>query len=858
VPLASLSAPTVGLVIFGLLGWIVAALLFLRRKVTAAPSDGDGRTKLENYQLILDTLDRSNVLLWWAHVTRRGSDFEWSFRTPPQIESNPIYRLASLAGKGGLWNDSQAPDNERTKRVACEALLSGADGYQQQFRIVGSGDVHWLSEEVVIRPAGPGEWKLAGVVVDATKRHEAEEGRKATEAQLEQLLSAADCLLWQAYVSGDPAERSSWEMFLPASILYQRIFGENSVPSKEALWNRKTVPEWDEVNRVSREAILAGHSHFDQEFRVEGRGKTFRLHEHVSVTKLEPDRWSLVGVIVDITRLKETEQELARARDAALESSRIKSEFLANMSHEIRTPMNGVIGMTGLLMDTELKPEQREYAETIRLSAESLLTIINDILDFSKIEAGKLSFEIVDFDLVETVEGALDMFAERARHKGIELACEIPPDLPRRLRGDPGRLRQVITNLISNAIKFTEKGEVVLRVTKDSETESDVVIGISIRDTGIGIAPEVQARLFQAFTQADASTTRRFGGTGLGLAISRQLVQMMGGTIGVRSEPGQGSTFWFTACIEKQTGPSEPAPSIYFRDLFDLRVLVVDDNATNRQILRHQLFAWKMQKGSAANGHEALEMLRATAKEGKPYDLALLDMQMPEMDGMTLAREIKADPAIRSTRLIILTSMGYMHTQDELRAAGVDAYLVKPVKQSRLFDCLISVLGRATAENVFAKPQAEAKQDLPNDELQRVRRAKILLAEDNAVNQKVALAQLRGLGFSADAVSNGIEALNALAQVPYDIILMDCQMPEMDGYEASQAIRQAERDAKATWRVPVRIVAMTANAMSGDREKCLAAGMDDYLSKPVSKTELQSALLRWNAAILGAKGVESV
>jgi CheY-like chemotaxis protein len=366
-----------------------------------------------------------------------------------------------------------------------------------------------------------------------------------------------------------------------------------------------------------------------------------------------------------------------------------------------------------------------------------------------------------------------------------------------------------------------------------------------VKDTGIGIPPDIQARLFQAFTQADNSTTRRFGGTGLGLAISKQLVEMMGGRIGVKSEPGKGSTFFFSARLEKQTGPAEPAPSIYFRDVFDLRVLVVDDNATNRQILRHQLYAWKMQKGSAANGFEALDLLRTAAADGKPYDLALLDMQMPEMDGMTLARSIKADPAIRSTRLIILTSMGYMHTQDELKAAGVDAYLVKPIKQSRLFDCLVNVLGKSAAEHVFTKPSKGEAPAAETPAAPAQHPARILLAEDNIVNQKVALAQLRGLGFAADAVANGHEVLSALRQVPYDIIFMDCQMPEMDGYEAARLIRQEEKSAKVNWRAPVRIVAMTANAMTGDREKCLAAGMDDYLSKPVRKAELQSALIRW-------------
>ena len=565
-----------------------------------------------------------------------------------------------------------------------------------------------------------------------------------------------------------------------------------------------------------------------------------RLPVRLSVTALPDEHGQptgYLGVADDITERKIYEAELARARDAALESARLKAEFLANMSHEIRTPMNAVIGLSHLLLDTRLTPHQRELAETVSNSGEALLTIINDILDFSKIEAGKLDFESREMDLRETVESTLDLLAKPARLKGLEMASLVYRDVPTRLRGDPGRIRQVLTNLVGNAIKFTDQGEVIIRVTKDSETENQAVLRFAISDTGIGIPPEAQERLFQAFSQADGSTTRKYGGTGLGLAISKQLVELMGGRIGVESVPGQGSTFWFIARFDKQpaSAPLAPAPAT---SLDRVRILLVDDNPTNRQILHHQMQNWGLRDESVARGAEALAVLRRAAAAGDPFLLALLDMQMPEMDGLELARLIKADPAIAATRLILLTSTGVRLSPEEQRGAGLEECLVKPVKESSLLDCLVSTL--AGARPIVAWPA-------PLEDAPVRAQARVLLVEDNPVNRQVAMLQLQKLGCAAAAVNDGREALEILQRAGHDIVLMDVNMPEMDGYETAREIRRREAVARPSPgpAAAVYIIALTANAMQGTREKCLAAGMNDYVTKPVRLAELREAMERW-------------
>jgi two-component system, sensor histidine kinase and response regulator len=664
------------------------------------------------------------------------------------------------------------------------------------------------------------------------ERKVAEEQLRSTDARLKRATRGANDGLWEL----DVGTREMW-----VSPRFAEMFGfeqQEFIGARQTFFDIVHAEDVAHLREAIERSIREGAA-VDVEVRAKTRAGETRWYRVRGALERDSAGMPLTvsGSQRDINQRQQYALALLEATETAAAASKAKSQFLANMSHEIRTPMNGVIGMIELLLETPLNPMQLDYAETVRDSASALLTVINDILDYSKVEAGKLDLEMLDMDMRDTVEDVARLLAIQAHAKGLEVIALIDPSLPNLVHGDAGRLRQVLLNLGGNAVKFTQKGEVSIECKVARKDEQGVVVRCEIRDTGVGIPAARVNALFTAFTQVDASTTRRFGGTGLGLSIVKRLVELMGGEVGVSSVEGAGSTFWFTARLGVALGTpmARPAPSIALRGQ---RIVVVDDNATNRKVLMGQLSLCGMDAVCASSADEALSLMRHAAAAGRPFEVALLDHQMPGCDGATLGTTIQTEEALRGARLILLTSSGQRGDGRLFSELGFAGYLLKPVTHRDLTDCLTMVLGTQAEGWRMSTQPIVTRHALRS---QRVREAHhILLAEDNLVNQKVACRILEKLGFRVDVAADGQAAFNAWQSGRYDLILMDCQMPVMDGYETTRKIREQESGAK---HIP--IIALTAHAMKGADNECRAAGMDEYLSKPIDREQLRQALDRW-------------
>jgi PAS domain S-box-containing protein len=667
------------------------------------------------------------------------------------------------------------------------------------------------------------EWIIDAVLIDITERKRMEEALRCSEEKFRELAENISGVFWTMNATGT--------QILYVSPAYEQIWGRKC----QALYSNPT--DWLEaVEPDDRESahsaflgkVKGGQSASEYRIRTPGGELKWVSGRAFPVRDESGEIVRVVGIAEDITERKRFEAALGKAREEAEDANRIKSEFLANMSHEIRTPMNGIIGMAGLMLEDDLAGRQRRRATVLLNSAEALLTLLNDILDYSKLEAHKTQLDAVDFDLRSVVEGVADLMAVGAQEKGLELLCLIDPSVPTRLNGDPSHLRQVLLNLAGNALKFTDKGEIFIRVSLDGSADNGA-LRFAVRDTGIGVPQGKRELLFQPFSQADPSVARQYGGTGLGLSIVRRLAEMMGGQAGFESEPGKGSCFWFTALLKEQPVKRPPALSLDGK-----RVLVVDDNPSSRSLLLEFLNLWQCDAKAFSQPEEALASLRS----GRRVDAALIDLAMPGYREDRLAALIHDEPDFRDTPIVVMTPLSRMETTGYWRKLGFAGRVTKPVKQGELGQCLASALG-------YGPPPADTEDEpVPDHRAQRALRSKfrLLLVEDNPVNQEVALEILANLGYRADAAADGESAVRALQGTDYDLVLMDCQMPVMDGYEATRLIREPST---AVRNHDIPVVAMTAYALAGDREKCLAAGMNDYLTKPIQPAALEKTIERW-------------
>ncbi|MBI5897009.1 MAG: response regulator, partial [Desulfobacterales bacterium] len=736
---------------------------------------------------------------------------------------------------GRLWLNTFAPESAVRFGQALEQIRATES---EQYMLPGAllrqeGSLCFVELSVMARRDRAGRLiGFSSISRDVSEKKNAEQVLKVVERKYRNIIASIEDAYFEANLRG---------RFLFFNETLVHILGYPEKTLQTMKYSDFMAPRSArKINRATNKILRTGKPHQLLQYQII-RADGVKRHIESSISLIRDGKGQPVGfrgLARDITPRKLAQRELARAKAQAEEATLAKSDFLANMSHEIRTPLNGIIGMYNLLRATDLTAEQADFVETGKRSADSLLAVINDILDFSKIEAGKLDIEVVDFDLRKALQDMTALPAMQAHAKGLEFIYCIDPQVPSFLKGDPGRLRQILMNLSSNAIKFTSRGEIVLSIGLAEQSPGKVQLRFAVKDTGIGISAEEQARLFQSFQQADVSTKRKYGGTGLGLAISKMLAELMGGRMGVESQVGQGAIFWFTADFETQPDAPErrlEAPAT----LRTKRILIVDDNQTNLQVLSAYLQSWGCDCDQAAGGEAALALLHALARTGAPYDLVITDLRMPFMDGAELGRRIKADPILKETILIMLTSQGLRGDAGQMKHIGFAAYLTKPVRRSHLFDCLIAVIG---GDQCYL-PEAERIETHENSVPTQGQRSgiRILLVEDNPINQKVTLYLLARFGFSTDAVINGRLALEALEKDAYDLVLMDIQMPEMDGLEATRIIRDPH-SAVRDHAVPV--IALTAHAMKGDREQFLAAGMDDYVAKPIQPQILLQTIER--------------